>query len=492
MFAKLSSVLLLSLITCQAAVTVDGLSATSTTARKSYDSNTVRTIDGKVVNTALAASTQPNYTLPAYGYVYRTWEDGAYRYYVNGNPIDYAYIGGLKTITSNHVFDLGRIGQPGRSENSIKFGQIWQAFRSQYALNGDGHFVPSETANTPAHKLTLNEFAHYVIESRPTISITFTEKCARCSGKRTRTGLVGTTISEVPCEECNVQGSIVKQENYSLLFSGNPPVRPSLDELIKEGLVAPKKAPIAAAPMPAAAPRQNTPKQPVPEPQTTEPARQVELTPEQQFAAAKSKAEAGNAQAQYELGLFYAQDHERVVPLDYFEAFNWTQKAALKNHRLAQRQLGKFYEQGKGTEKNAEETIKWYRSSALLGCKQSQRWMGQIYHSTFQGSKVYEDFIKKDTSNLVEAYAWFMLGAERTIPARPDGKTPTPEELSYGPALSSRDYSFESSTQGACDSERDNIAKNPNFTRVVSEQAKARFIALKAEAEEYRKANKPK
>lgn len=475
-------------IVSNAAVTVDGLTAGSTTLQRSSSSTKVRAIDGTVVT----QSTTGNYSLPSHGYVYRVWENGLYRYYINGYPIDYGYIGGLKTTVSNFVFDLGRVGQPGRTETFVKFGQIWQTFRSQFALNKEGHFIPSETANTPAHKLALNEFAHYVIESRPTVTITFTEKCIRCSGKRTRPGLVGTTISEVPCEDCNYLGSVVKQENYSLTISGSLPARPTLDELIKEGLVAPKVVAVTPPPPPVmAAPEAKPIATPKPVP-VAEPAQVIELTPEQRFAADKSKAEAGNSQAQYELGLFYAQDHERVVPLDYFEAFNWTQKAAAKNHRLAQYQLAKLHEQGKGTEKNLEEAIKLNRSAALLGCKQSQRWMGQIYHTTFQGSKKFDDYIKKDPSNLIEAYAWFMLGAERTIPSRIDGKTPTAEELSYGAALTNRDYSFEFSTQGACEGERDNIAKHPDFTRQVYESAKNRFAALKAESEEFKKANRPK
>ena len=118
--------------------------------------------------------------------------------------------------------------------------------------------------------------------------------------------------------------------------------------------------------------------------------------------------------------------------------------------------------------------------------------MGQMYHTTFQGSKIYDDFIKKEESNLSEAYAWFLLGAEKTIPTRTDIKTATPEELSFGPALLARDYDFETSTQGTCEGERDNVAKNPSFTRAISDSAKARFLSLKDESKEYRNNNKPR
>ena len=459
------------------------------------------TIGGQTVTRY--SSEYQNYTVPSYGYVRRYYENGAWHYYVNGSLLDYNYFGSLKTITSSMTFDVGKVGGLGRPETDQKFALIWQTFRETHSLNSEGRYKQTNGANTPANKLTLYEFAHYVAEARPAISINSIEKCPRCSGKRMRTGLTPTgAVGEVPCEDCNAYGSIAKQENFALIISGPMPPRPKLEEFIKEGLIpdpasklppTPPPAPIAAPAQPKPFAEQNKPKEMVPAPKPAEviverPTR--DLTPEERFSSAKSKAEAGDAQAQYELGLFYSQDFERAVALDYFEAFNWTKKASLKNHRMAQRLLAKFYELGRGTDKNLEEAIKWYRSSALLGCKQSQRWMGQMYHTTFQGSKTYEDFIKKDISNLSEAYAWFLLGAEKSIPARPDIKTATAEELAFGPALSARDYSFETSTQSTCEGERDNVAKNTNFNRAISESAKSRYASLQAESAEYIKANR--
>ena len=440
------------------------------------------------------------YTVPSYGYVTRYYENGVWRYYVNGSLLDSGYFGNLKTVTSNDTFDLGKIGRFGRLiETDQKFALIWQIFRENYSLSTAGRFVPANRANTPAHTLTLHEFYHHVSEARPSITITSMVMCKNCSGKRMRNGITPKgAVGVVPCEDCNARGSFVKQENYALILTGPLPPRPTLDELIKEGLVA---APAPKAPVPPPAPAPAVAKAPTPPPapkmQPPTPVSEPEVvvreqTPEGRFRSAKAKAEAGDAQAQYELGLAYSQDYERVIAVDYFEAFTWTQKAAQKNHRMAQRLLAKFYEQGRGTDKNLESTLKWYRSSALLGCKQSQRWMGQMYHTTFQGSKTYDDFIKKDDSNLSEAYAWFLLGAEKTIPTRSDNKTPTPEELSFGPALLIRDYNFETSTQGTSEGERDNVAKNSSFTRAISDAGKSRFLSLKDEAKEYQNNNKPR
>ena len=128
------------------------------------------------------------------------------------------------------------------------------------------------------------------------------------------------------------------------------PERPKLADFIKEGLITEPgtKTSATPAPMQAQAPAASSQAQ---APAASSEPEKAPLTPEEQFSVDKSKAEAGDAQAQYELGLHYAQFHFRVVALDYFEAFAWMQKAALKNHRMAQYQLGRFYEQGKGTEK---------------------------------------------------------------------------------------------------------------------------------------------
>ena len=259
-----------------------------------------------------------NYTVPSYGYVSRYYENGVWRYYVNGSLLDSGYFGNLKTVTSNATFDLGKIGHAGRLiETDQNFALIWKTFRESHSLSTGGRFIPANTANTPAHKLALYEFAHYVSESRPSITISSMVMCDRCGGKRMRTGFTPTgAVGVVPCEDCNARGSIAKQDNYALIVTGPLPPRPTLEELIKEGLLqapAPKAPTPPPAPTPAPAPA--APKMQAPAP-VREPEVVVrELTPEDRYRSAKAKAEAGDSQAQYELGLFYSQDYERVVAI---------------------------------------------------------------------------------------------------------------------------------------------------------------------------------
>lgn len=242
--------------------------------------------------------------------------------------------------------------------------------------------------------------------------------------------------------------------------------------------------------LPPPPPKVETPPPPVPEKKIVAVPPE---TPPQRFRRIKAQAEAGLAQSQYELGLFYAQDFERVVPLDYFEAIVWLQKAADKNHRMAQMHLSRFYETGRGLQaKDLTETVRWRTSSALLGCKQSQRWMSQFHLNAFHRNKNSDGLVEQDDARLIDAYAWACMTAEKTLVPRDNLNAPTAEEISAGHALTERDYAFERATTGAAEQDRDGIAKYPRFTKKLSDDAKLRVAALSKEAKEYQRANMPK
>jgi hypothetical protein len=140
-------------------------------------------------------------------------------------------------ITKDSNFDIGKIGGLGRIETADKFGKIWEVFRKSYALNSDGVFVESYGANTPNNAVTQNEFLYFVAENRPSLALTSTEKCARCSGRGRRTALFNgnaqgaeSQIASVTCEDCQGLGKINLTETIKLSFSGKLPVRPSKEE----------------------------------------------------------------------------------------------------------------------------------------------------------------------------------------------------------------------------------------------------------------------
>ena len=76
------------------------------------------------------------------------------------------------------------------------------------------------------------------------------------------------------------------------------------------------------------------------------------------LAATKAKALQGDATAQFNLGLMYAQG--RGVAQDYAAAFNWYRKAADQGSVGAQNNLGVMYEQGKGVVQDYVQAHKWF------------------------------------------------------------------------------------------------------------------------------------
>jgi len=81
------------------------------------------------------------------------------------------------------------------------------------------------------------------------------------------------------------------------------------------------------------------------------------------FAETKKKAEAGNASAQFNLGLMYAKGEG--VPKDDAEALRWYRKAADQGNAPAQSNLGVMYANGRGVPKDDAEAYAWYNLAAI-------------------------------------------------------------------------------------------------------------------------------
>ena len=89
------------------------------------------------------------------------------------------------------------------------------------------------------------------------------------------------------------------------------------------------------------------------------------------FAETKAKAEAGDADAQFNLGVMYYQG--LGVEQDLKEAVKWYQKAADQGDvAMAQFNLGVMYEKGKGVEQDFKEAVKWYQKAADQGDAMAQ------------------------------------------------------------------------------------------------------------------------
>ena len=76
----------------------------------------------------------------------------------------------------------------------------------------------------------------------------------------------------------------------------------------------------------------------------------------------RSKAEAGDTNLQYNLGVMYAEG--KALPKDSAEAVKWFRMAAKLGLAEAQTYLGFMYENGEGVAKDSAEAVKWYRKAA--------------------------------------------------------------------------------------------------------------------------------
>jgi TPR repeat protein len=119
------------------------------------------------------------------------------------------------------------------------------------------------------------------------------------------------------------------------------------------------------------------------------------------FEATKARAEAGDAEAQYSLGVMYASGE--VVAQDYQEAVKWYRLAAEQGNASAQYSLGFMYEEGRGVAQSDQEVVKWYTLAAELGNLDAQFALGLMYGN---GSGV-----EKDSE---EAFKWIRLASAQT------------------------------------------------------------------------------
>ena len=118
------------------------------------------------------------------------------------------------------------------------------------------------------------------------------------------------------------------------------------------------------------------------------------------------RADQGDVKAQFYLGFLYANGYGVVK--DEAEAVKWFRKAADQGDAQAQSKLGSMYGDGLGVPKNEAEALKWYRKAADQGYAQAQSNLGSMY-----------DYGLGVPKNEAEAYKWYLLaGAQGDILAR--------------------------------------------------------------------------
>jgi len=97
----------------------------------------------------------------------------------------------------------------------------------------------------------------------------------------------------------------------------------------------------------------------------------------QDYNKGVAAAEAGDAEAQFNLGASY--EFGLGVPQDYKEAVKWYRLAADQGHADAQFNLGYMYDRGYGVLQDYKEAVNWYRLAAEQGVKYAHTSLGLMY-----------------------------------------------------------------------------------------------------------------
>jgi len=158
------------------------------------------------------------------------------------------------------------------------------------------------------------------------------------------------------------------------------------------------------------------------------------------FEDTLKKAERGEAEAQYNLGIMYQFGKE--VKQDQKLATYWYTKSAEQGHQFAQHFLGGMYLSGKGVPQNYKQAFYWYEKSAKQGWAPAQHFIGLMYS---KGKGTPQDYnqaihwLKKATEqgytnalpvladiyysgvgvpqNYEEAFFWYKQAAEQRYPS---------------------------------------------------------------------------
>ena len=136
----------------------------------------------------------------------------------------------------------------------------------------------------------------------------------------------------------------------------------------------------------------------------------------QGLADLRARAEAGEAQAQYNLGLKYGAYEDG--PQDAAEAVRWYRLAAAQGHPQAQFALGVMYANGEGVSNDGAEAVRWYRRAAEQGDASAQNNLGVMYTNA--------EGVPQDN---VEVHMWLNLAASRSSGADREGSVATRDRV---------------------------------------------------------------
>jgi len=120
------------------------------------------------------------------------------------------------------------------------------------------------------------------------------------------------------------------------------------------------------------------------------------------LTALQAKADGGDADAQFGLGLHYGSAGGDAA--DFAEAARWYRKAADQDFALAQYNLGVMFALGQGVPQDDASAVGWIRKAAEGGDAGGQYELGVRCHRASVGA------LRMDPiESRIEAYKWFHL-----------------------------------------------------------------------------------
>ena len=119
------------------------------------------------------------------------------------------------------------------------------------------------------------------------------------------------------------------------------------------------------------------------------------------FSELKTKAEQGDADAQFQLALRYHTGNG--IDKNPSEAVIWYQKAANQGNADAQNNLAACYASGDGVAKDTKQMLHWIKKAAEQGNPMTQSNLGYIYYNGTEG--LVEDYNR--------AAYWYRKAAEQ-------------------------------------------------------------------------------
>lgn len=122
------------------------------------------------------------------------------------------------------------------------------------------------------------------------------------------------------------------------------------------------------------------------------------------FEATALKADAGDANAQFALGLSYGL--ATGTSQNLLCAALWYRKAADQNHSLAQFNLGIMYAEGQGVARDDAQALVWIRKAAELGDAGAQFNLGTRHYTASLENRETDPSESK-----IEACKWFHLAS---------------------------------------------------------------------------------